>query len=225
MGTDMTLNLKHIIIVNLVLGLIILGGVSYVVWKKGPVPTPEEQSQINLELQEESANQRFSSLLDEMVKKLANRATDYRQQRLVLQETLHPVNFETPDNAKESYRVFVHEVVPLLNRSADSVMAVFAEYDKKMEKLLGTAPDDLRTEIAAQWEEMRTTQLSDYVAFFEKEDRIIAAYQDLLKFYAQHSASYTVNVETESFVFNNTSVAVEEKRLLAALEEIKKSGS
>lgn len=170
-----------------------------------------------------AARQEFDKLLNAMIDELAVHAKDYRKQRIVLKETIHPLNFEKPELAQESYDVFTKDIAPLLRKSADTTIEIFQTYDKKAKAMLATMPETLKAELQIDWDALQKKQLEDYVAFFTKEDELIRAHQTLIKFYVTHVGTYTLDEAGEHLVFDNETDAQQEQKLRDTIADLKKT--
>lgn len=168
-----------------------------------------------------ASRKEFGALLDAMIDELKAHARTYRKQRIVLKEAIHPLNFETPERAQESYTVFTKEIVPLLRKSADSTIALFQTYDAKAKTLFPNMPEEIKAELQTDWETMHKKQLEDHIAFFTKEEDVIASYLDLIKFYAKNADTYTIDEAGEHLVFDNEDDQRQEQKLLDAINALK----
>lgn len=154
----------------------------------------------------------FDTYLNNFIRDLKAAMRDYRSDRKMLPRMIAAYNFETPDYAKENYTVFVQDVSPGLSLKASDVLAIFDEYDKKLSAALGDRNDEIAQTFTAQWKEMSEEQLSVYVDYFVREDALLGAYEDLMRFYVRYANLYTIHPEDEVFVFKRPED--EEKHLL-----------
>lgn len=203
-------------------GLALAGGYSYMQKQAQIQAAIDAQRAAEQAIEDEKAKARheFDILLNQMLDELATQAQNYRKQRIILKESIHPQNFETPKYAAESYSVFISDIAPALRKSADQIINIFAVYDEKAKQVLETMRADVAQTLLAQWKDMQKEQLTAYVEFFTKEDRLIAANQDLIKFYATNPNSYTYNPDTDSLDFQTNDAAMQEKNLRDAIKAL-----
>ena len=160
----------------------------------------------------------FGVIVNDLVKTLAKQAGAYRKKRIILFHSVEPINFETPDYAKESYQMFLQSVVPSLRASADEMISTFARADKKAEEALTRMPEDMRDDLRQKWKNMTRAKMDAYISFFEKEDKLIEAHRDLIKFYVTHSQHFTISDDLKTVVFDDQKDAKREKELKNAIK-------
>lgn len=154
----------------------------------------------------------FDTYLNSFIKDLKIAMREYRADRSVLPRMIAAYNFQTPEYAKENYVVFVEDVSPSLRKKADDVLSIFSEYNEKVATELNDDDDDIAQDFARQWNEMSEEQLESYVDYFVREDALISAYGDLMRFYVRYSNLYSIDPEDEVFIFQREED--EEKHLL-----------
>lgn len=159
----------------------------------------------------------FDEYLNNFIKDLKSAMRDYRTDRKVLPRMIAAYNFETPDYAKENYTVFVEDISPSLREKAGNVLTIFEEYDKKVTADLSDRDDDIAQNFITQWQNMSEKQLGTYVDYFVREDALINAYGDLMRFYVRYANLYTIDPEDEIFVFKRLE---DEKRHVMLLERL-----
>lgn len=155
----------------------------------------------------------FNALLNAMIKDLSTKVTTYKKQRIILKEAIHPLNFEKPEFAQDSYTVFKNDIIPMLRKTADQTIELFQIYDNKAQNMLKSMPTDLKSELQTGWDNMKKKQLDTYISLFSKEEEIIQAHQKLIKFYAVHCDSFILDEEGKHLIFDNPSDAEQEKKL------------
>lgn len=171
----------------------------------------------------EAARSEFDKLLNNLIKDLSIQSKAYTKQRIILKEVIHPLNFEKPEFAQESYSVFKNEIIPMLRKSADQIIELFQIYDNKAQEMLKLMPSDLKTELQNSWQDMKKKQLDAYVSFFSKEEQIIQAHHDLMKFYATHSDAFILDEAGEHLIFDSPDDEAKEKRLRQNIKTLQSS--
>lgn len=164
---------------------------------------------------------KFETILNAFIADFSKQISTYKKHRSILKEILLPYNFETPEYAKESYETFHNEIAPSLRREAISVMDVFASKRKDVKSLLKSEPPEDSATILDEWKKMETEKVQIYIDFFDSEDALLKAYDDLLKFYYVQSNFYTVDRNTGVMEFKDENIALQEKELLGAIDAIK----
>lgn len=168
------------------------------------------------------AEDKFTQTLKEFVETLTQRVNDYNKQMIVVKESVKPFNFEKTEFASENYTVISKEIIPMIHKSADSVMSTFEEFDKTIKKHLQTAPPDLAAQLETEWAKLRKEQMENYIAHFTHQEKIVRAHQELLKFYAKNFLYFEYNADTDTLDFDEPEMASQEKVLKDKILSLRK---
>ncbi len=187
-----------------------------------------EREQDNIEKMEaivkkerqQQINQLFDLYLNDFKYELEEAVETYKNSRKILSEMLNPDNFETPEYTKESYSFFNSHLAPDLRNKSDLVINVFQKYKNRVTKDLYGEDDEIKSIFLLQWEKMSYEQLSNYVDFFEKEEELIQAYEELLQFYYVHSAFFSYDAQADALMFDREADQEKEKILQEKIKQI-----
>ncbi|MCB1782723.1 MAG: hypothetical protein KDI13_01890 [Alphaproteobacteria bacterium] len=163
----------------------------------------------------------FETVLNDFLKEFRDKAADYKEQRFLLMEITEPINFETPQYAADNFNLFKNHLAPTLHKNAIEVMGVFDSYGKKVQALLASEPKETQDKIWGEWQNMRARQVDVYIKYFEQEDRLIAAYEELLKFYYQRANMYHYDKKSDKLVFSMPPDREVERGFYQKIERIK----
>ena len=220
---------SFIVVFFVLIVLCVCGGAAYYIHNQNQIVLKEEQqSQLETQKKKNEHNRQelqalFDTYLNNFKSELREKATDYKNTRIVLKDIKNPYNFETPEYAKENYDLFKKSIAPSLRQKASGIIGVFETYNKKIESNLKDKGNDLQRVFLEKWKEMSQKQLTKYVAFFSKEEELIQAYDDLITFYYVHSRRYEVDVETDQFTFSRKEDERKATELLERVNTLQKS--
>lgn len=165
----------------------------------------EEQKKIELE-KREARKKELQALYDTYLNNFTNTLRDkvkaYTENKRVLSELTRPINFETPELAKENYDVFTNEIAPALQKQINDIIMLFEVYKKKLEAEVEKDDSDIKQAFIEEWGERSDKLLSEYIDVFSKEAELISAYEELVTFYYVHSKLYKVDLATDTFLFD-----------------------
>lgn len=193
---------------------------------QAPAENPVEKVQASLPDQanaspEEIFAKEFETFLNNFLKELSKEIRQYKKDRRILKEAVDPFNLIGTQNAEQSYRVFKEEIAPLLKKKSERVMGVFERANTVVKALLTDKPEDTQSVLMAEWEALEKVHMSKLLDFFENEDRLINAHEELLKFYFIHSKLYTVDMDSGEIIFNSEKHREKEKAILDKINKIK----
>lgn len=204
-------------IIVALIGVLVLG---VFVWKSNESRKKAEEI-ARLAAEREETENAYEAVLNGFVKNVATEIKAYKQQRLVLREMVRPHNFETPDFARLSYEEFKNQTRPALHKQAERVLSVFdisgAELDQVLEGRDPEAADFLR----AKWQAMKAEQRPPYEAYFAREEKVLDAYEELLRFYFVKSK--TLKVVEDEIVFSDPDDQAAMQDLRAIIADLQKS--
>lgn len=175
------------------------------------------------EKKKEELQSLFDNYLNNFKNELREKATDYKNTRVIFNDIKSPYNFETPEYAKENYNLFKNSIAPSLRQKASEIIDVFDNYNKKIEANLKDQNNDLQQTFLKKWREMNKNQLTKYVAFFSKEEELIQAYDNLITFYYVHSRLYEVDVKINQFTFSRKEDEKKATELLNRIDTLQNS--
>lgn len=164
----------------------------------------------------------FEAFLNAFLKDLVLETKKYKKDRRILKEAINPYNLVDTENAEMSYKVFRSEIAPMLRKKSERILSIFERSRKNVEKILEGTSEKTRDSLMKVWESLEKEHIENLTEFFEKEDKIITAYESLLKFYVVHSKLYSVNMETGALVFQNEKHRVREQVLLDKIKKLEK---
>lgn len=167
----------------------------------------------------------FETFLNNFLKELAKETAQYKKDRRILKEAIDPYNLIGTDNAEQSYRVFRTELGPMLRKKGERIIGLFAKSETVVQGLLADQTKASKDKLFSEWKALEKQHLNGLLDFFEKEDQLITAHEELLKFYFVHSKLYTVDMETGAIVFSNDKYRAREAELLDAIEKLRKGAS
>ncbi|MBI1300904.1 MAG: hypothetical protein GC137_04505 [Alphaproteobacteria bacterium] len=191
----------------------------------------EQERQEKLELQEKQEKYAkiqvlFNRYLNDFKADLEGSVFTYKKNYAVLKQVFSAYNFETSDYAKETHRVFHVDIMPALQKQADSTLNIFKKYEERIQdELKKDMPDDEFGEIQKlfyeRWSQMNKEQLENYTDYFERQEKILNAYSELMNFYLKTVNYYDVDLEKNIFVFKREEDRQKEQTLKAKIEELK----
>jgi len=164
----------------------------------------------------------FDAYLNAFKSELVQKANAYKKSRRLLKDISKPINFRSTEFAKENYTLFKESLAPSLRSQAEDILSLFERYSQQIHSDLAQDDNDLQQIFYNEWKEMTQAQLDHYVGFFAKEDLMIDAYDDLITFYYTHSRRYSIDEETNRFIFSNTKDAEQARLLILEIDKIKK---
>lgn len=186
-----------------------------------------KQEKIRLEKAEQAAAhekafaKEFEDLLNKFLHDFRNATREYKAQRAVLRELASPYNFESPEYAAETYTLFQNEIAPSLRASSKEAIAIFDNTSKQIELSLSKENESVHLKLSKVWNEVKDKNIKVTIRFFQTEDKLLTAYENLFKFYYTRSKFFTLNKETGDIVFKRKKDELGYKKLLAMIEKIK----
>lgn len=216
--------MKQKIAILLLIAFIISGGAGAYMYKTAKTMRIQA-AQEELRIKEEAREQRkkeiqvlYDAYLNDFTQDLRDKTENYKKSRKFLSDISSPYNFETSDLAKENYTLFTQELLPALRKQINDIIALFDQYEQKLKTDVAQDDSDIKNIFLDQWIEMSQEQLMSYVDFFAKEDLILSAYNELVTFAYVHSMVYSVDLETNRFIFKREK---DEKKYNALIKKIK----
>lgn len=184
-----------------------------------------QQEQIRIEHEEkERQKAEMQALSDkyltEFVADLKEQSTSYKKQKRVLKEIISPYNFETPQYSKENYNLFMNEIAPSLRSQSNAIINVFEQYTERLADDIKDNHDELQIQFMNDWNDMSADQLGQYIDFFSQEEKLLQAYEDLIRFYYIHSNLFTVDIEKNVFEFKRTKDKIKQAELLKRIKSL-----
>ncbi|MDH5722490.1 MAG: hypothetical protein OEY94_04100 [Alphaproteobacteria bacterium] len=163
---------------------------------------------------------KFEIILNGLLRDVGTQAKLYKKQRNVLKEILDPYNFKTPNDAAQSYKAFVEIIMPGLRNQADNVMGVFDTYQTHVEETLKDIPDEKKEVFLRKWNTMIKDKIEEFILFFQKEEKILEAYKNLLEFYYKNSNTYVFKEENEKIIFLDEHAKTKETALTLEIQTL-----
>ncbi len=184
-----------------------------------------QQEQIRLENAEKEKQKAEMQVLSdkylkEFVADLKKQSASYKKQKRVLKEIISPYNFETPEYSKENYNLFMNEIAPSLRSQSNAIINVFEQYTEKLAEDIKGNDDELQVQFMNDWNDMSADQLGQYIDFFSQEEKLLQAYEDLIRFYYIHSNLFTVDIEKNVFEFKRTKDKIKQAELLKRIKSL-----
>lgn len=158
--------------------------------------------------------------LSDFTKELEAKMRNYKKNRKMVRELINPLNHETPEYSKDSYDHFTKVLMPYLREQSSHVINTFQHYKIALDTELVNESTERRERFQRQWDEMMKKQLDQYIAYFIKEDKVLAAYQDLIEFYYVHSKLIAIDFEEDAFLFKRKQDEIKHLEILARLKSI-----
>lgn len=183
----------------------------------------EKAERTRQENEKRETEEKFVLQIKELAKTITQRVNDYNKQMIVVKESIKPYNYEKTEFATENYKFFSNEIIPLLHKSADVVIATFEEYDTKIKEQLKSAPPELLPRLRQEWTILRNTQMENYISYFKQQEKILRAHQELLKFYAKNFLYFEYTPETDLLEFDEPEMAEQEKVLKEKIASLKQA--
>lgn len=167
----------------------------------------------------------FETFLNRFLKELAKETTQYKKDRRILKEAIDPYNLAGTDNAELSYRGFRDEIAPMLRKKGAYVLDIFGRSERVVEGLLADKSETVKEKLLAEWKALEKEHMHALLDYFEKEDQLIQAHEELLKFYFIHSKLYKVDMDAGKIVFSNEKYQAREQALLEKIETLRQAAS
>ncbi len=219
--------MKQKIISLLLIAFIISGGAGAYMYKTAKTARIKA-AQEELRIKEEAKEQRkqeiqtlYDAYLNDFTQALRDKTENYKKSRKFLNDISSPYNFETPELAKENYTLFTKELLPALRKQINNIIALFDQYEQKLKTDVAQDESDIKNIFMDQWVEMSKEQLMSYVNFFAKEDLILSAYNELVTFAYVHSMVYSVDLETNQFIFKRKKDETKYNALIKKIKDLK----
>lgn len=184
-------------------------------------PTPEQHLAQLIQFSGETVEEKFEFILGRFVKDVAEEANEYKKQRQVLPQLIHPAGLTNPEYIAEN-AALMEDTAKKLREQIITVMGVFDQAEDDIELLLTYQTEETAEDIRARWKELKEKQTVLYVDFFSYEEDIIAAYQNLMNFYAENAEEIHYDGETERLVFSDAVDIQAEEKLRAEIESLNK---
>lgn len=147
----------------------------------------------------------YDEYLNSFITDLDKAMRDYKQSRAALKFIRSPSNFSTPERAQKTHTQLKKGIAPALREKSYDIIDTFSNYDQKVQDDLKNKQSAIEAVFLEKWTAMSREKLVAYINFFEKEEKIIRAHEDLVDFYYAKSQAYTVDLTTNKFVFKRPS--------------------
>lgn len=217
---------KSFLFLSLLIGFVLAGGAGFYYVQEERAARAEETARL---AQEDAARQHrealyksFEGILNDFIGSFAGEMKAYKKQRLILREIKQSYNFETLEDAKANYTLFIEDLAPTLRKSAITVMDIFPRTEARILELVEEEDAETKALFLDEWQAMKQKRSADCIAFFEIEDEMLQAYEELLKFYYVHANLFQVDPENGAIVFSRPEDAEKEKELLERITAVKK---
>ncbi len=189
--------------------------------KQEEIDRLEAEHQKNVAKQKREMQALFDVYLKQFVLDLKQGVQRYKKARKIIYDLVQPYNFETPEYARENYKIFTENVAPTLRQESDNVIGIFAYYQALLETDLQNKDGSIQQEFSNEWKAMSSEQAGVYVNFFTSQEELLRAYEELIKFYYVYSKLYDVDVEENEFSFKRDQDAQLHDKLLKAVEDLR----
>lgn len=192
--------MKTRIIYVLVFCILAVGSAAATFWLlKGNQGIPQETAS---KAQVEDISPRIEAAMENFTGQVNEKALAYRQQRKVLSEMARPENLRTPEYIGENFNL-MQSMIPELRLKMNDLLQAFESTEQEIQVILQEQPEETRQMVLNKWQPMKEKQMAQYVNFFAAEEEILGAYQELMAFYKDRSASIQVDPATDVILFEN----------------------
>lgn len=144
----------------------------------------------------------FEDALNEFLQTIASDVQIYKNNRKMLVSLVQPENIRNSSYIEEN-QALASDTVESLQAQMDKIMNQFAQTDKKMTALAHNFDEAGRTEIIRRWQFLRDENSKKLVSYFESDQKILEAYNELLQFYARKREAMSVDVANKKIMFTN----------------------
>ncbi|GJL84979.1 MAG: hypothetical protein DHS20C02_07540 [Micavibrio sp.] len=169
--------------------------------------------------QDLSIEKQFENFLNDFLRGVNTQIKDYKKQRKILAEAIRPVNLRSPTYVEENYTL-VQQTAPELRSKMEVLMQTFSRAKEDIESLLSSQPPETRNAILKEWQKMEEKQVSAYISFFMIEEDLIVTHEQLMSFYDQTSATFSVDVSSGEIVFENVEDEVRNRAFLMTIDRL-----
>ena len=208
------MNLKYVTLGALVIGAVVGGWLVF-------APSLEEAEVAQMD-QGPSFEQQFEDVLNTLLRKTAEKAGDYKMRRRVLAELVKPENLITPEYIQENHEM-VQELVPELRSTMEEIMGAFSRADMAVKTLVRGQTPEQSSAVLKEWARLKADQAGAYILFFETEDGILSAYEELMALYFDTQGRFALDAETQEMVFEHPqdelNIQAKRRALQALLQE------
>ncbi|MGB0720067.1 MAG: hypothetical protein ACPGRX_06315 [Bdellovibrionales bacterium] len=168
-----------------------------------------------------SVNKKVETILNDFLRDVAAEMSDYRKQRKVLDDLIKPVNLRDASYVESNYALGQQTIAALKSQMND-VMAVFDDKDNALRDALRGQSASFRANILRKWAAMKSEQADVFVNYFTFENKILAAYQDLLGFLYEKRGAYAYIPDQADIIFQQANDQRRYQAMLQNLENLKK---
>ncbi len=176
------------------------------------------------EAEQKELNALYDKYINEFKEDIRQKVAEYNTEKKLIAQITSPYNYETPEFAKENLKIYQDQLSPSLRGKIENIIAVFGEYQSKLENDTSKNNTELQAFLLKRWKKMSDEMLDLYVSYFSNEQDLLIAYEELMKFYYTRSTVYTVNFEENTFEFKREEDRAEQEKLSGMIEAIEQNG-
>lgn len=144
----------------------------------------------------------FEKSLNGLIKGIDKALDGYTEKRDQMTAMVDNDNLRDAELVQKNVEKMEALVKELRSRAGD-VVESFKAADSEIEELISALPAEERPAVRKNWEDLVEQHVGLYRRFFTREGEAAAAYQRLLRFYANREGKYTYNPDTDRFEFDN----------------------
>lgn len=163
--------------------------------------------------------QRFVDFLNDFLRDVNKGMVEYKKERQALVQALGPANLRDPAYVEENY-LFVQTVIPSLRQRMADVIKIFEDAEMEVDALLLNQPPDIQKKVLDKWKEMKQRHGEAFISYFELENELLTAYDNLMAFYNSRKGAFEVDLNSRTVIFKDPADAVQEERLRGVITQI-----
>lgn len=163
----------------------------------------------------------FEDFLNKFLNDISKEAHNYKESRMVLVSLVKPENLKNSAYIQEN-EALAAETIASLQTQMDQIMALFETADQRVSTLAQSFDEAEKAEILKRWKIQRDERSAQFLTYFQSEQDILAAYKELLQFYAQKRGAMSVDVANNKIMFTNPEDQIAADAISARILELTK---
>jgi len=150
----------------------------------------------------------FESFLNGFIAEISKASREYKASKAVMKGLVKPETMAMAAYAEENYKLGEATILNM-KLQMDEMMQIFQKADEQFEALIEKWPEGRRDTINKSWSELRDARLNQLVGFFESENDVLAAMQELLFICSENKELMAIGDDPSIVSFTDEGVAAQ----------------
>lgn len=150
----------------------------------------------------------FESFLNGFIAEISKASREYKASKAVMKGLVKPETMAMAAYAEENYKLGEATILNM-KLQMDEMMQIFQKADEQFEALIEKWPEGRRDTINKSWIQLRDARLNQLVGFFESENDVLAAMQELLFICSENKELMAIGDDPSIVSFTDESVAAQ----------------